>query len=228
MKITALITATVGALFMGCERDSLEVRTFTLERLDAEEALGLIRPYVYYQDNGLEGAISIAEGLVTVRERPENLDRIAEVLAEYDRARVAVRLHFQLIQANGFDDRDESIRAVETELRKLLRYDGYRLVGETVIQLREGSGGQQMLQGALAGVSPGDSRFDLEAGIGLASIADASSSVELYVGLEHFGDNILSTEVTAADGQSLVLGTTSALLGGVALILVVTPTIEGD
>ena len=43
MKIVALITASVGALFMGCG-DSLEVRTFTLERLDAEEAYGLVGP----------------------------------------------------------------------------------------------------------------------------------------------------------------------------------------
>ncbi len=30
MKLVALITASVGALFMGCEGDSLEVRTYTL------------------------------------------------------------------------------------------------------------------------------------------------------------------------------------------------------
>ena len=48
----------------------------------------------------------------------------------------------------GFDDRDESIRAVEAELRQLLRYDGYHLVGEAVLQLREGGFGEQMLRGS--------------------------------------------------------------------------------
>ncbi len=223
MKIAALITATVGALFMGCERDQTEVRTFTLERLDAEEAIGLVDPYIDRD----RGAISISGRLITVRELPGNLDRIAVVLDQYDRARVSVRLHFQLIEANGFADRDESIQAVEAELRNLLRYNGYRLVGETVIQLREGGGGQQMLQGTLEGVTPGDSQFDLEAGVGMVSIDGEDSFVEIYVSLGHFSTNILRTEVNGADGQSLVLGTTSALTGGGALILVVTPTIEG-
>ena len=78
MKIAATITALVGALFMGCEGDSLEVRTFTLERLDADEAFGLIQPYVYRD----RSTVSISEGLLTVRELPENLDRIGEVLEE--------------------------------------------------------------------------------------------------------------------------------------------------
>ncbi len=228
MKIAALITATVGALFVGCERDSLEVRTFTLERLEPQNAAALIEPYVYYDREGTPGTLTVSEGLITVRELPENLDRIAVVLDEYDRARAAVRLHFQLIEANGFDDPDESIQAVETELRKLLRYNGYRLVGEAVIQLREGGGGQQILQGTLECVTPGDSQFDLEASVGMVSIDGEDSFVEIYVSLEHFSTNILGTEVNGADGQSLVLGTTSPLTGGGALILVVTPTIEGD
>ncbi len=81
-----------------------------------DEVFGLIEPYVYRD----RSTLSMTEGLLTVRELPENLDRIAEVLEEYDRPRAAVRLHFQLIQANGFEDPDESIQAVEVELRKLL------------------------------------------------------------------------------------------------------------
>ena len=236
MKIATLITASVGALFMGCQGDSLEVRTFTLERLEAEAAFGLVDPYVYRDREGRPGTMSISEGLITVREFPENLDRIAAVLEEYDRARASVRLHFQLIQANGFDDRDESIQAVETELRKLLRYEGYRLVGETVLQLREGGGGGQRFQGTLEGVSSGESQFNLEASVGMVSTGELGSTVEIWVELEHRdalygaragGSNILATDVNAAHGQSLVLGTTSPLTGRGALILIVTPTIEG-
>ena len=228
MKIAATIAALAGALFMGCERDSLEVRTFTLERLDAQEAFGLVSAYVYLDRETGPGTIGMSEGLITIRELPENLDRIAQVLEEYDRPRAAVRLHFQLIQANGFDDRDESIRAVEAELRQLLRYDGYRLVGEAVLQLREGGDGEQILQGIVEGVSPGEPPFNLEAALGSVSTGDQGSSVELWVNLSRFNNDILSTDVNAANGQSLVLGTTSSLTGGGALILVVTPTIEGS
>ncbi len=228
MKIAALVTAFVGALFVGCEGDSLEVRTFTLERLQAEEAFGLVDPYVYRDRETNPGTMSMSEGLITVRELPENLDRIAEVLEEFDRPRAAVRLHFQLIQANGFSDPDESIQAVEAELRKLLRYDGYRLVGETVLQVVEGGGGQQGLQGILEDASPEESQFSLNAYVGMVSTGDEASTVVLEVGLEHLNRNILNTSVNAASGQSLVLGTTSPLTGGGALILVVTPTIEGS
>ena len=226
MKIVALITASLGALFMGCEGDSLEVRTYTLERLEGEEAFGLVDPYVYRDREGAPGTLNISGRLLTVRELPENLDRITDVLEEYDRARADVRLHFQLIQANGFEDPDESIQAVETELRKLLRYNGYRLIGETVLQLREGGFGRQIVRGTLEVVSPEDSQFNLMAGVGRVSTDDQGSTVELEVGLEHFDTSILGTDVAAANGQSLVLGTTSPLTGGGALILVVTPTIE--
>jgi len=228
MKIVALVAAFVGALFVGCQGDSLEVRTFTLERLEAIEAYGLVEPYVYFDRESRPGSMSMSEGLLTVRELPENLDRIAQVLEEFDRPRAAVRLHFQLIHANGFSDPDESIQAVEAELRKLLRYEGYRLVGETVLQVREGGGGQQGLQGILEDVSPEESQFILYASVGMVSTGDQVSTVVLEVGLEHFGTNILNTSVNAASGQSLVLGTTSPLTGGGALILVVTPTIEGS
>jgi hypothetical protein len=62
----------------------------------------------------------------------------------------------------------------------------------------------------------------------MVSTGDQVSTAVLEVGLEHFGTNILNTSVNAASGQSLVLGTTSPLTGGGALILVVTPTIEGS
>ncbi len=97
-----------------------------------------------------------------------------------------------------------------------------------MLQLREGGGGGQALQGTLEGVDPIDSQFNLEASIGITSAGDRGSSVEISVSLAHFSNNILSTEVYAANGQSLVLGTTSPLTGGGALILVVTPTIGED
>ena len=72
-----------------------------------------------------------------------------------------------------------------------------------------------------------DSRGTTESSYAFTIIDGEDSSVGIWVSLEHFGTNILGTEVNAADGQSLVLGTTSPLTGGGALILVVTPTIEG-
>ena len=79
----------------------------------------------------------------------------------------------------------------------------------------------------MEGASPRDSQFNLEAAVGIVSMGNEGTTVELQVSLEHFNSQILSTEVNASNGRSLVLGTTSALVGDGALILVVTPTIEG-
>ncbi len=226
MKATLAVLVSVGALIAGCDRDALEVRTFRLERLQSDEISGLIDPYVYSDREGAPGHMSWNESVLTVRELPENLDRIAAVLAEYDRARASVRLHFQLIEADGFTETDESIRAVEGELRKLLRYRGYRLVGEAVLQLQERGEGNQTLQGSLEGQTAENSRFGLSAEVGVVTHGDGSSSVELWVGLYHFDNPILNTRVSGRDGQSMVLGTTSPLVESGALILVVTPTIE--
>ena len=65
MKIAALVTAFVGALFVGCEGDSLEVRTFTLERLNSDEAFGLVDPYVY-RDRETKPGTMLAKHVVKV------------------------------------------------------------------------------------------------------------------------------------------------------------------
>jgi hypothetical protein len=232
MKATVATVAAVLAVSCG---DELEVRTFELNRLEANEAEALIAPYVFGGREDAAGASSHTEGILTVRELPENLDRIAEVLARFDRAAADVQLHFQIIEADGFTQQDEAIAEIESELRKLLKYAGYRLMGEAVIQTREGVAfSEQRVQPTIAegsvpsvgGVSP----LTVTARVGRVSQVDKDATVTLSVSLSDAWDGLLSTTVTVTNGKTMVLGTTSARANrdgeAAALILVVTPTIN--
>jgi len=132
----------------GCDRSTeLEVRTFALENLQDFEATMLIDPYVYRDREGAPGTASSTPGAISVRETADNLEKIARVLEEFDRPRPDVRLHFQLIEADGFTDSDERIATVEAQLRKVFQFHGYRLAGETFVTATDHSDIGQQMQG---------------------------------------------------------------------------------
>ncbi len=120
------------------ETPTLETRTFALHHMDAGEAAKLIDPYIYAEREGAPGMASAAEHVlpaISVRETPHNLDRIAAVLAEFDRpSDSTLALRFQLISPYGSEP-DPEIADVITELRRFLRFDGYSLAGETFVSL---------------------------------------------------------------------------------------------
>ena len=143
--LTTLVLAT--GYVSSCDRPGgLEVRTFRIEHLRPGEAASLIEPYVYGDREGAPGAVSTIEGAITVRETADNLERISRVLAEFDQPQPDTRLHFQLIEADGFTDSDASSAAIETELRKIFQFRGYRLAGETFVTATDGSEIQQYMR----------------------------------------------------------------------------------
>ncbi len=204
--------------------EDLEVRTFELGHLSPEEAVPIIQPYVYGGREGAPGAIGVTERLLTIREREENLQRIAEVLAKYDQPSPMVTLQFQIIEANGFEGVDPEIQDIEAELRQLLRYRGYRLLASPVVHGTAGSGVYQRVAGR-----DRSQFFELNARLGAVHVSDVGGSLRLEVILEmREVGTVLSTTVTVRDGQSMVLGTGSAGWeeDGRALILVVKPTFQ--
>jgi hypothetical protein len=137
MMRTTTKTLTVGALSLliaACEMTpDLETRTFAVQHLQPHEVGELIDPYVYGEREGAPGALSVIEGAVTIRETADNLAQIERVLAQFDQARPDVRLHFQLIEADGFTESDPRIAQVEDQLRRLFPFQGYRLAGEATV-----------------------------------------------------------------------------------------------
>ena len=126
----------------------LDGRTFALVHLESWEAERLIAPHVFSDREGAPGTMSAAGRAITVRETPDNLAKIERVLAEYDVARPDIRLHFHLIEADGFTDSDPRIGEVEAELRKVFQSRGYRLAGEAMVSAADGSEIAVTLSGA--------------------------------------------------------------------------------
>lgn len=195
-KLTALCMAVT--VLAGCDLGSprLETRTFRLDHMRSHEALALIEPYVYGQREGNPGAMSAIEGAVTVRETGDNLDQIARVLSEYDQTRPAIRLHFQLIEANGFTNSDPQIAAVEDELRKLFQFRGYRLAGEATLTASDMTNISQQLRGL-------DGLYEITGSIYRLG-PDMTRLEEISLWSEQ--GTRMETTVNIRSGQTMVLG----------------------
>jgi hypothetical protein len=206
-------------LAAACSRTpQLDTRTFPLQYLSAGAAQGLIRPYVYTDRAGAPGSLSLTESTVTVRETTDNLDKIARVLSQYDVPSPWVRLHFQLIEADGATTRDSSIAAVETQLKKLFRYQGYKLVGESVVSGTAQSHVEQVMLPEAAGYA-----YDLAVDVGEIRMIGDTGYVGLQVHLRHGPLGSFATRINARAGQTVVLGNAQFRGGGNTKILTVRP-----
>jgi len=177
-----------------CGGPRLETQTFNLKYLPGNTASLIISPYVYGDRQEAKGLMSFSQSTLTVRETPDNLEKIARVLAQYDHPRPLVRLAFHLIQADGATVTDPAIADVEPTLRKLFRFHGYRMVEEGVFSVREGGVVQQAL-GA----------YSLNAEMRRVAGAGDSAIVEISVTL--LGRDVrFGTEVGVPAGKTAVLG----------------------
>jgi hypothetical protein len=132
-----------------------------------------------------------------------------------------VQLTFHLIEADGFQGDDPEIGAVVTELRKLFRFQGYRLLSKSVLHATANPASRVSQQ-----VADDQGRaYHISAEVDQAG-GDLALSVRL--GLMQSGDyaGLIDASVRLQDGRTVVLG--SARLSGQsgALILAVTPTID--
>ncbi len=211
----AAMSLAVG--FLSCTRGpSLDTRTFELQYLDPGTAAQMIEPYVYGdRPEGNRGMISLAGNLITVRETPDNLDKIARVLVQYDKPSPMAQLRFKIIEADGAAQTDSAIADVESVLRRLFRFRGYRLLAQAMLGGLEGSDVQQQAAG-------GDQRFGIRARIqDIRGVGD-SATVRLGVGVWDATEGpLLETTVTVRTGQTVVLGSTQSRPSGRTLILAV-------
>ena len=204
---------------------SLEVRTFQVDTTDTEQlqSVGvLIQPYVYKDRPNAPGSMSVstAANAITVRETPDNLDRIERMLAQLDLAQTAsVRLIFQLIEANGAGEADPTIADVVEELRKTFRFAGYSLAGDASITVEPGHSFEQVMQTNTGDLTIGGTLETTGHGHTLAVrfVQDRVGEGNPYATRKR--QNLLTTSVGISPGQTLVLGSVP-LEGAAALLLV--------
>ena len=213
LPAVAAIPVLAAALAFACDTGPrVDTRTFDIQHLDPGEVVAMIRPYVYEERAASPGQVTAFRGGITVRETPENLDRIAQVIDEYDRPKPGVRLRFQLIEADGFEATDPRIADVRAALDELFRFEGYRLVAETQVAAMEGTGSTQIFE-------VGEREMYLRAGVDEVRGSGTSGSVLVSVDLS--GGVPIQTSLAVPVGQTVVLGSSRAR--GTTMILTVRP-----
>lgn len=233
MKLPRSILALlpVALLFGACDQfgtPKLDVRTFNLDHRSGYEAAELIDPYVFGDREKAPGDMSATMEAITVRETRDNLDKIGRVLEEFDQPIPGIRLRFQLIEADSFQNEDPAIADVVDELRTLFRFRGYRLIGEAMVPVAGGSQGRQQFSQRFLGV---ENPITVEASAQVTS----DGTVRLNpVQLRDTWDELMAATVNISPGQTIVIGGTQArtrLVDGTPSgrsVLVLTVRAEGN
>ncbi len=186
-------------------------KTIPLHHLSNNDAVKLLNPYlagqgsVYQMGSGMRA--------VTVSATPRGFAAVEKVLAEYDRSPVTLTLNFQLIAADTAKTRDPAVAGLDSLLRGVLKFSGYRLLTAAVATVSEGSEATQTLS------TGGDRDFRLSCTVTDVTGDGADAVVHLVVELRRVGvesnggvtmpDPLLfSTGVTIPIGNTVVLGST--------------------
>jgi hydroxylamine reductase (hybrid-cluster protein) len=213
--VVAIAAVLVTAMVVGRLRSKPPMHSFNLKYLSGAEAADLVNSN--FGPSKVEGW---SEHGVFIRGSNRDRDGVAELLAKEDKPKPQVALKFQLIEADGFATQDSAIARVESVLRNLFRFRGYRLVTEAYVTAKEESEASQSLIGS-DGVG-----YDLAVTIDAVTRREGKASAEVTAKLYGRSRPILETSVNLPDGQTVVLGTTRIDGSRGALILVVTPTIR--
>ena len=203
--LLALLPAAL--LFGACDQignSSLDIQTFNLEHRSGYEAAELISPYVFADRTEHPGTMSATSEAITVRETRDNLDKIARVLAEFDQSIPGVRLYFQLIEADSFEDEDPAIASVVQELRSLFRFEGYRLMGEAMVPVAGGTQDHHSLSQRFLGV---DNPILVEANATV--LRNGVVRLDPVI-LRDTWSELMTTAVNVSPGQTIVIGGTQA------------------
>lgn len=227
--LVALFMAGLPAAAHAQDPRDLSVKTFKLQNLRADDAAKLLGPYVNSPGGGVFEAGSI--GAITVRETPTIMALVDSILRVHDRPRAVVSLRFRLIAALDSNRRDPSIDAIDAELRKLFRFNGYVLIGEGTATTEEMNEFTMTMAAKNAPDKRPDESYVINGWIERVEGSGADRTVRLTLALRdglrgRDAPDLLKTGLTMTIGQGVILGSAHPLntVGSrVALILVVQP-----
>jgi len=205
------------------------VKTVSLHHLSSMEAVKLLQPYVQTPGGGVF-EVSPNIRAVTIRETQSVFNEMTAVLDRYDRDPATVTLNFQLIAAENTNTRDPAVASLDTLLRSVLKFTGYRLLTTSVAVASEGQSVTQTLS------ADGDP-LSLNVRVSELRTEGSDASVQRFVQLirqsiaasaQNNGNGrpaseIFSTGVRVPIGQTVALGTSAVDGGQRAMILTVRP-----
>jgi len=200
------------------------VKTVPLRHLTSAEAVKLLSPYSVSVGGGVYD-VSPNIRAVTIREVEKIFNEMMAVLAQYDRDPATVTLHFQLIAAENSATRDPSVASLDSLLRGVLKFTGYRLLSSSFANASEGGTVSQTLNADGEPLNLMVQLTDLRSDATAASVHMTVSLTKPLVstGRTVMSPTVLSTGVTVPIGQTVVLGTSTTDAGQRALILTVRP-----
>ena len=222
-RMIALLAAALPFTLWACNNaPELDIQTFTLEHRSAYEAEALIGPYVFTDRPMNQGTMSATNTALTVRETRDNLEKIARVLEEFDQPLDAIRLRFQLIEADSFQETDPGIAEITEELKSLFQFEGYRLMGEALVTVAGGYMDDQEASQRFLGT---EEVFLIQ----LQARVERPGSVRLNPIRLWMGEQevILETSVNVRKGQTVVIGGARGWDNSQSYILVVKAETEG-
>ena len=114
------------------------VKTVPLHHLTSNEAVKLLVAVRRQTAGGGVFEVSPNVRAVTIREVPKIFAEMMMVLGQYDRDPATVTLNFQLIAAENSNTRDPGVAGLDSLLRGVLKYTGYRLLTTSVATASEG------------------------------------------------------------------------------------------
>ncbi len=129
-----MLLGALPAAIGGAEAE-LVVHAYTLRHQPAAEALALVHPMLSDR-----GSVQLQPGgnTLVVRDTPEVVERVAELLREFDHPAQRLAIQIQVVRAGDGEGGDELPAELGRRLRELLRYDSYQLVATAGLEAREG------------------------------------------------------------------------------------------
>src|SRR5687767_1770440 len=140
--VIALTVVLVAVLVINLFTGKPPLHSFNLKHITGPEAADLLS--TRFGPTAVEGW---SEQTVFIRGSDRVKNDVAALLAAEDKPKPPAVLRFQIIEANGFTQTDTSIARVESVLRGLFRFNGYRLVAEAYIRTKEESSASQLVMG---------------------------------------------------------------------------------
>ena len=149
-----------------------------------------------------------------------------------------VLLTFHLIEADGYTGQDPAISDIVAELRKLLNFEGYRLLSESVfnvgLALQQVQRSQSLGGSGSQRIVPGDSvGMEIRVSVTAARGSETARATVTLRDLRRSGSinqvrDLLQATVNMRDGQRVVLGSARRSPGEPVLILIVTARMDPD
>ncbi len=216
VAVALLLAGGVGAAAQS--EPALLVHAYTLRHQPAAEALELVHPLL-----SRRGSVQLQPGgnTLVVRDETAVVERVAELLREFDHPTQRLAIRIQVVRAGGGGEGEALAPELAKRLRELLRYDSYRVMAAADLEAREGE---------LASYELGEEyriAFQLGTLMSEGRLKLHDFEVTRSSGNEE-RRRLLHTQVNLRLGRPMILGLAKDESSRRALLLVLTCTLAGD